>query len=120
MMMLRFNVSFTFYYILYCYYYFRPVTNFFYSFQLFSFYSCFPSLRKAYIALWGKDQLRQKMAYSLSQILVISPDTGCADCTENYLSYYDMYVVCIIDIESLHYTALRTHKDNNITFFHVY
>lgn len=46
----------------------------------------------AEIALHSKDQLRQKMAYALSQILVIGEDIGSDDATENFLNYYDVYV----------------------------
>lgn len=46
----------------------------------------------AEIALHSKDQLRQKMAYALSQILVIDEDSGMNDATENFVNYYDMYV----------------------------
>jgi uncharacterized protein (DUF1501 family)/uncharacterized protein (DUF1800 family) len=44
------------------------------------------------IALSSPDQLTQKTAYALSQILAIQDDLGCKDCTENYLSYYDIFV----------------------------
>jgi hypothetical protein len=46
----------------------------------------------AEIALHSKDQLRQKMAYALSQILAIDEEIGTADGTENFVNYYDMYV----------------------------
>jgi len=46
----------------------------------------------AEIALRSKDQLRQKMAYALSQILVISDDVGIIGATENVLSFYDIFV----------------------------
>ena len=42
------------------------------------------------IALRSKDQLRQRMAYALSQILVIG--FGNEIGTEKFLAYYDMYV----------------------------
>ncbi|VEU38256.1 unnamed protein product [Pseudo-nitzschia multistriata] len=45
------------------------------------------------IALWSKDQLRQRMAFALSQIFSVSPDAvGSQDFTESYLSYYDIFV----------------------------
>jgi Protein of unknown function (DUF1800) len=43
-------------------------------------------------ALWAPDQLRQRMAWALSQILVVSPTAGTTDFTESYLSYYDIFV----------------------------
>lgn len=43
------------------------------------------------IALNAPDQLRQRMAHALSQILVVSEDAiGDRDYTESFLSYYDM------------------------------
>ena len=45
------------------------------------------------IALNAPDQLRQRMAHALSQILVVSPDSiGNDDYTESFLSYYDIVV----------------------------
>ena len=45
------------------------------------------------IALNAPDQLRQRMAHALSQILVVSPDSiGNDDYTESFLSYYDIFV----------------------------
>ena len=45
------------------------------------------------IALTAKDQLRQRMAWALSQILVISPGSIPVDTnTENFLNYYDIFV----------------------------
>lgn len=46
----------------------------------------------AEIALNADDQLAQRMAYALSQILVIADDVGSKDGTENFLSYYDIFV----------------------------
>ena len=44
------------------------------------------------IALNGDDQLRQRMAWALSQILVISPDSIVAAYqTESFLTYYDIF-----------------------------
>ena len=61
------------------------------------------------IALKGKDQLRQKVAWALSQILVISPESfDTADLNENFVNFYDIFgksikrspVACIIiDLE---------------------
>ena len=44
------------------------------------------------IALKGKDQLRQRMAWALSQILVVSPN-GIEHTrqTESFLTYYDIF-----------------------------
>ena len=45
------------------------------------------------IALTSNDQLRQRMAWALSQILVISPDSISVDTnTENFLVFYDIFV----------------------------
>ena len=45
------------------------------------------------IALSSQDQLRQRTAFALSQIFSVSPDSGaCRDCSESYLSYYDIFV----------------------------
>lgn len=45
------------------------------------------------IALKAPDQLRQRMAHALSQILVVSPDSiSDDDYTESFLSYYDIFV----------------------------
>ena len=45
------------------------------------------------IALTSSDQLRQRMAWALSQLLVISPDSISVDTnTENFLVYYDIFV----------------------------
>eukprot|EP00536_Pseudo-nitzschia_multiseries_P010764 jgi/Psemu1/204058/e_gw1.338.42.1 len=45
------------------------------------------------IALSGEDQLRQRMAWALSQILVISPDSLLSDFqTESFVTYYDIFV----------------------------
>ena len=45
------------------------------------------------IALESADQLRQRMAWALSQILVVSPDTlEETSTTEAVLSYYDIFV----------------------------
>jgi hypothetical protein len=56
-----------------------------------------PHLRGQKTAIWvdiameAPDQLRQRMAHALSQILVVSPDAiGDRDYTESFLSYYDM------------------------------
>ena len=46
------------------------------------------------IALWAKDQLRQRVAWALSQILVVSP-TAIDDgelITEPMTAYYDIFV----------------------------
>jgi hypothetical protein len=46
------------------------------------------------IALWAKDQLRQRVAWALSQILVVSP-TAIDDgelITESMTAYYDIFV----------------------------
>eukprot|EP00536_Pseudo-nitzschia_multiseries_P015007 jgi/Psemu1/246522/estExt_Genewise1.C_8030013 len=45
------------------------------------------------IALWSQDQLRQRVAFALSQIFSVSPDAvGSQDFTESYVSYYDIFV----------------------------
>lgn len=45
------------------------------------------------IALESNDQLRQRMAWALSQILVVSPqEIGAEDYSEMYLNYYDIFV----------------------------
>jgi len=45
------------------------------------------------IALSAADQLRQRMAWALSQILVITPNQiNDNSCTEIYLNYYDIFV----------------------------
>jgi hypothetical protein len=45
------------------------------------------------ISLWSNDQLRQRMAWALSQILVISPNQiGSKWLTEAYANYYDVFV----------------------------
>jgi hypothetical protein len=45
------------------------------------------------IALTGQDQLRQRVAWALSQILVISPGSiGADDFGEMFLNYYDIFV----------------------------
>merc|ERR1712232_2406 len=47
----------------------------------------------ALLALYGKDQLRQRVAFALSQILAISPrDLGDLANTEASLQYYDIFV----------------------------
>lgn len=46
----------------------------------------------AEIALNADDQVAQRMAYALSQIFAISDDVGTKDGTENFLSYYDIFV----------------------------
>lgn len=46
----------------------------------------------ASIALWGKDQLRQKMSYALSQMIVVSPNLGDKELSESYINYYDIFV----------------------------
>ena len=44
------------------------------------------------IALHGKDQLRQRMAWALSQILVVSPfSIDNTKQTESFLTYYDIF-----------------------------
>eukprot|EP00538_Stauroneis_constricta_P006056 CAMPEP_0119562960 /NCGR_PEP_ID=MMETSP1352-20130426/22092_1 /TAXON_ID=265584 /ORGANISM="Stauroneis constricta, Strain CCMP1120" /LENGTH=2119 /DNA_ID=CAMNT_0007611481 /DNA_START=203 /DNA_END=6559 /DNA_ORIENTATION=- len=46
-----------------------------------------------HIALNGQDQLRQRVAFALSQILVVSPQLiGAVDQTETMLSFYDIFV----------------------------
>ena len=45
------------------------------------------------IALHRSDQLRQRMAWALSQILVISPGSiDTSDQSEHFLTYYDIFV----------------------------
>jgi hypothetical protein len=45
------------------------------------------------IALGGQDQLRQRVAWALSQILVISPDSiGDDNLGEMFVNYYDIFV----------------------------
>lgn len=44
------------------------------------------------IALNRKDQLRQKVAWILSQILVISPNSIPGDLPESWTAYYDIFV----------------------------
>ena len=44
------------------------------------------------IALNGEDQLRQRVAWVLSQILVVSPNPKDDMITEPWLSYYDIFV----------------------------
>ena len=45
------------------------------------------------IALKGEDQLRQRIAWALSQILVVSPDSvGQLFNTESHLTYYDIFI----------------------------
>ena len=45
------------------------------------------------VALESKDQLRQRMAWALSQILVVTPsEVGQVDYSEIYLNYYDIFV----------------------------
>ena len=39
-----------------------------------------------------QDQLRQRVAWCLSQILVISSDSVGLDWTEQHLAYYDIFV----------------------------
>ncbi|MBL0081481.1 MAG: hypothetical protein IPP37_03135 [Saprospiraceae bacterium] len=41
-------------------------------------------------AVYGKDQLRQRMAFALSQILVISDDADIGGHARGMASYYDM------------------------------
>jgi hypothetical protein len=44
-----------------------------------------------YLAMHAPDQLRQRVAFAMSQILVVSPDSiEDHDYTESFLSYYDM------------------------------
>ncbi|MBP9194543.1 MAG: DUF1800 domain-containing protein [Saprospiraceae bacterium] len=43
-------------------------------------------------AVYGKDQLRQRMAFALSQILVISDDADIGGHTRGMASYYDMLI----------------------------
>ena len=43
-------------------------------------------------ALEGKDQLRLRMAWALSQILVVSRGGAFQDAQEPYLNYYDIFV----------------------------
>jgi hypothetical protein len=44
------------------------------------------------IALRSKDQLRQRMAWALSQILVVSPNSlQLTFQTESFLTYYDIF-----------------------------
>jgi len=46
-----------------------------------------------YIAMHAPDQLRQRVAHALSQILVVSPGAiGDSSYTESFLSYYDIFV----------------------------
>lgn len=47
------------------------------------------------VFLNAKDQLRQRMAWALSQILVITPNQieTSKDEAEVYLNYYDIFVV---------------------------
>jgi hypothetical protein len=45
------------------------------------------------IALWSDDQLRQRMAWALSQILVVTPNQiNNQEITEAYANYYDIFV----------------------------
>lgn len=45
-----------------------------------------------HIALNGEDQLRQRMAWALSQILVVSPNSIDLDFqTESFVTYYDIF-----------------------------
>jgi len=45
------------------------------------------------VALWSNDQLRQRMAWALSQILVVTPNQiNNMDITEAYANYYDIFV----------------------------
>jgi hypothetical protein len=45
------------------------------------------------VALWAEDQLRQRMAWALSQILVITPNQiNNKEATEIYANYYDIFV----------------------------
>ena len=48
----------------------------------------------ANIALYSRDQLRQRMAYALSQIMPLNDDASVrgGEGTEDMLAYYDMYV----------------------------
>jgi uncharacterized protein (DUF1800 family) len=47
----------------------------------------------AMIALDGNDQLRQRMAWALSQLIVVTPlQISREDYTEIYLNYYDIFV----------------------------
>ena len=65
------------------------------------------------IAIQGKDQLRQRMAWALSQILVVSPSgIDITRQTESFLTYYDIfgtivtidnYIVLIVMIPPLDY-----------------
>jgi hypothetical protein len=44
------------------------------------------------IGMYGKDQLRQRMAWALSQILVVSMEQLGDQRTERFLHYYDIFV----------------------------
>lgn len=44
------------------------------------------------MALKAEDQLRQRVAWILSQILVVSPNAGDSAVTEPWVSYYDIFV----------------------------
>ena len=45
------------------------------------------------VVLQGSDQLRQRVAWALSQILVITPEQiNAAFQSESYLNYYDIFV----------------------------
>jgi Protein of unknown function (DUF1800) len=46
-----------------------------------------------HIAMKAPDQLRQRVAFALSQILVVSPNSiESEDLTESFLTYYDIFV----------------------------
>lgn len=55
-----------------------------------------PMLSRASIwtmqALKAPDQLRQRMAWALSQIFVVAPDDASGNYTEMYVNYYDIFV----------------------------
>ena len=70
------------------------------------------------VFLNAKDQLRQRMAWALSQILVITPNQieTSKDEAEVYLNYYDIFVVSADSILSSRFSFhdLKSIRDRNM------
>ena len=44
------------------------------------------------LAVWGKDQLRQRVAWALSQSLVVNSLVSMNSQTEDWVNFYDIFV----------------------------
>ena len=63
------------------------------------------------IALKGEDQLRQRIAWALSQILVVSPDSvGQLFNTESYLTYYDIFGTILSSLKTFESVESQSHS----------